>query len=62
MDEKGVGWGLVWGGGRHGCQSDGLDELDTMGGMRRREGGREGRRAVPGPRGPCWQSWRGDRS
>jgi len=26
------------------CQNDGLDEADTMGRVRRREGGREGRR------------------
>ena len=29
--------------GRYGCQNDGLDEADTMGGMKRRERGRGGR-------------------
>ena len=30
-----------WKVGRYGCQNDGLDEADTMGRVRRREGGRE---------------------
>jgi len=33
---------LLWEGGRHGCQNDGLDEADTMGRTGGTEGGREG--------------------